>query len=54
MEDRTQETPFGDTDAFHGAFSELYPRLVSYARRYGATFAEDIAQEAFVILMQRE
>lgn len=48
------ETPFGTQEAFHAAFAELYPRLVSYARRYGATFAEDIAQEAFVILMQRE
>ena len=48
------ETPFGDTEAFHVAFAELYPRLVSYARRYGATYPEDIAQEAFVILMQRE
>lgn len=54
MEERQPETPFGDLEAFHGAFAELYPRLVSYARRYGATFAEDIAQEAFVILMQRE
>lgn len=48
------ETPFGTQEAFHQAFAELYPRLVSYARRYGATFPEDIAQEAFVILMQRE
>ena len=48
------ETPFGTQEAFHAAFAELYPRLVSYARRYGATFAEDLAQEAFVILMQRE
>jgi RNA polymerase sigma-70 factor (ECF subfamily) len=48
------ETPFGTQEAFHAAFAELYPRLVSYARRYGATFPEDIAQEAFVILMQRE
>ncbi len=48
------ETPFGSTPAFHAAFAELYPRLVSYARRYGATYPEDIAQEAFVILMQRE
>ena len=54
MEEHPQETPFGDMEAFHSAFAELYPRLVSYARRYGATFAEDIAQEAFVILMQRE
>ncbi len=54
MEERPQQTPFGDMEAFHGAFAELYPRLVSYARRYGASFAEDIAQEAFVILMQRE
>jgi len=48
------DTPFGTQEAFHAAFAELYPRLVSYARRYGATFPEDIAQEAFVILMQRE
>jgi RNA polymerase sigma-70 factor (ECF subfamily) len=54
MEQSPQETPFGTQDAFHSAFAELYPRLVSYARRYGATFPEDIAQEAFVILMQRE
>ncbi|MBI4913677.1 MAG: RNA polymerase sigma factor [Acidobacteria bacterium] len=47
-------TPFGDTRDFHSAFAELYPRLVSYGRRYGATYPEDIAQEAFVILMQRE
>ncbi len=47
-------TPFGETQDFHAAFAELYPRLVSYARRYGATYPEDIAQEAFVILMQRE
>lgn len=47
-------TPFGETAQFHAAFAELYPRLVSYARRYGATYPEDIAQEAFVILMQRE
>jgi RNA polymerase sigma-70 factor, ECF subfamily len=51
---KMEETPFGTTEAFHSAFAELYPRLVSYARRYGATFPEDIAQEAFVILMQRE
>ena len=49
-----QKTPFGETHDFHAAFAELYPRLVSYARRYGATYPEDIAQEAFVILMQRE
>ncbi|WP_043483750.1 RNA polymerase sigma factor [Geothrix fermentans] len=54
MEQSPQETPFGSEEAFHGAFAELYPRLVSYARRYGATFPEDIAQEAFVILMQRD
>ena len=48
------ETPFGTQEAFHAAFAELYPRLVSYARRYGAVFPEDIAQESFVILMQRE
>jgi RNA polymerase sigma-70 factor (ECF subfamily) len=39
---------------FHELFASLYPRLVAYARRYGATFPEDIAQEAFVILMQRD
>ncbi|MDR1841297.1 MAG: sigma-70 family RNA polymerase sigma factor [Holophagales bacterium] len=39
---------------FHAAFASLYPRLVNYARRYGAAFPEDITQEAFVILMQRE
>jgi RNA polymerase sigma-70 factor (ECF subfamily) len=44
---------FGGAE-FQGAFASLYPRLVSYARRYGATFPEDIAQEAFVVLMQRE
>jgi RNA polymerase sigma-70 factor (ECF subfamily) len=49
-----EQNPFGSTEAFHAAFAELYPRLVGYARRYGATFAEDIAQEAFVILMQRQ
>ena len=49
-----QETPFGKISQFHEAFAELYPRLVGYARRYGAAFPEDIAQEAFVILMQRE
>lgn len=54
MEQSPPETPFGTQEAFHAAFAELYPRLVSYARRYGATFPEDIAQEAFVILMQRE
>jgi RNA polymerase sigma-70 factor (ECF subfamily) len=48
------DTPFGTQEAFHAAFAELYPRLVSYGRRYGANFPEDIAQEAFVILMQRE
>ena len=48
------QTPFGTRETFHSAFAELYPRLVSYARRYGATYPEDIAQEAFVILMQRE
>ncbi len=47
------ETPFGEISQFHEAFAELYPRLVGYARRYGAAFPEDIAQEAFVILMQR-
>jgi RNA polymerase sigma-70 factor, ECF subfamily len=54
MAQSPQEIPFGTQEAFHAAFAELYPRLVSYARRYGATFPEDIAQEAFVILMQRE
>ncbi len=49
----SMETPFGDTSQFHEAFAALFPRLVSYARRFGATFPEDIAQEAFVILMQR-
>jgi RNA polymerase sigma-70 factor (ECF subfamily) len=47
-------TPFGEASQFHEAFAALYPRLVAYARRYGAVFPEDIAQEAFVILMQRE
>jgi len=47
------ETPFGEVSQFYEAFSSLYPRLVSYGRRYGATYPEDIAQEAFVILMQR-
>lgn len=54
MTQNPAETPFGTQEAFHAAFAELYPRLVSYARRYGATFPEDIAQEAFVILMQRD
>lgn len=49
-----QTTPFGPPSQFHEAFAALYPRLVSYALRYGATYPEDIAQEAFVILMQRE
>lgn len=53
-QDITEQNPFGSVEAFHAAFAELYPRLVGYARRYGATYAEDIAQEAFVILMQRE
>ncbi|MCL1894604.1 MAG: RNA polymerase sigma factor [Holophagaceae bacterium] len=39
---------------FFDAFASLYPRLINYARRYGATYPEDITQEAFVILMQRE
>jgi RNA polymerase sigma-70 factor (ECF subfamily) len=47
-------TPFGEISQFHEAFSTLYPRLVSYARRHGASFPEDLAQEAFVILMQRD
>jgi RNA polymerase sigma-70 factor (ECF subfamily) len=38
---------------FHEAFASLYPRLINYSKRYGATFPEDIVQEAFVILMQR-
>ena len=46
-------THFGTESDFHSAFAAVYPRLVSYARRYGAVFPEDIAQEAFVILMQR-
>ena len=50
----TTQTPFGDADDFHQAFSDLYPRLVAYARRYGATYPEDLAQESFVILMQRQ
>lgn len=54
MAQSPSQTPFGSQEAFHAAFAEVYPRLVSYARRYGATFPEDIAQEAFVILMQRE
>ena len=53
MQPLKSETPFGEVSEFHEAFAALYPRLVSYARRYGATFPEDIAQEAFVILMQR-
>ncbi|MDP2877324.1 MAG: RNA polymerase sigma factor [Holophaga sp.] len=47
-------TPFGPPSEFHEAFAALYPRLVSYALRYGAVYPEDIAQEAFVILMQRD
>ena len=43
-----------ESSEFYNAFATLYPRLVNYARRYGATFPEDITQEAFVILMQRE
>ena len=54
MAQSPQETPFGNEDAFQSAFASLYPRLVSYSRRYGANFPEDIAQEAFVILMQRK
>jgi RNA polymerase sigma-70 factor (ECF subfamily) len=53
MQVHSPPTPFGEAHQFHTAFAELYPRLVSYARRYGATYPEDIAQEAFVILMQR-
>jgi len=44
---------FGSAE-FHGTFAALYPRLVNFAKRYGAHFPEDIVQEAFVILMQRE
>ena len=47
-------SPFGTSEAFYAAFSEYYPKLVSYARRFGAVYPEDITQEAFVILMQRE
>jgi RNA polymerase sigma-70 factor (ECF subfamily) len=47
------QVDFGGAE-FRGAFASLYPRLVNYARRYGATFPEDIAQEAFVVLMQRD
>ncbi len=47
-------SPFGTGEAFYAAFSEYYPKLVSYARRFGAIYPEDITQEAFVILMQRE
>lgn len=50
----TTTTPFGEVADFHQAFADLYPRLVAYSRRYGATYPEDIAQEAFVILMQRQ
>lgn len=46
--------PFGTPAEFHETFSSLYPRLVSYAIRYGAIYPEDIAQEAFIILMQRD
>jgi len=42
-----------ESQEFEELFASLYPRLVAYARRFGATFPEDIAQEAFVILMQR-
>ena len=51
---KSSTEPFGDSHEFHEIFAALYPRLVSYARRYGATYPEDIAQEAFVILMQRD
>lgn len=47
-------SPFGTSEAFYAAFSEYYPKLVSYARRFGAIYPEDITQESFVILMQRE
>jgi RNA polymerase sigma-70 factor (ECF subfamily) len=43
-----------DSPEFYEAFASHYPRLINYARRYGATYPEDIAQEAFVILMQRD
>lgn len=43
-----------NVEALQRAFAEYYLRLVSYARRYGAVYPEDITQEAFVILMQRE
>jgi len=43
-----------DSQEFYELFASLYPRLVAYARRYGAIYPEDIAQEAFVILMQRD
>ena len=48
MPQSPMETPFGTQEAFHAAFAELYPRLVSYSRRYGATFPEDIAQEVLL------
>ncbi len=51
---QSHETPFGHQDDFHQVFAGLYPRLVNYASRYGAVYPEDIAQEAFVILMQRQ
>jgi RNA polymerase sigma-70 factor (ECF subfamily) len=38
---------------FYDAFASLYPTLTNFSRRYGATYPEDIVQEAFVILMQR-
>ena len=47
-------SPFGTNEAFYATFSEYYPKLVSYARRVGAVYPEDITQEAFVIIMQRE
>jgi RNA polymerase sigma-70 factor (ECF subfamily) len=43
-----------ESDDFYDAFASLYPVLTNFARRYGATYPEDIVQEAFVILMQRD
>jgi len=52
MQAAAQQLDF-ESKEFHELFAALYPRLVAYARHYGATFPEDIAQEAFVVLMQR-
>ena len=49
-----ENSPFGTSADYYSAFAELYPRLVNYGRRFGAVYPEDIAQEAFVILMQRQ